>query len=375
LQKAGYISHTAAHGIKVDDLRIFKKGLNPEEVQILYTNTAEPAPAPNPQEVLAAKSGGYRYGFQGQERMDEVKGAGNSWDYKYRMHDARLGRFFAVDPLFKDYPFNSNYAFCQNRVVDMIELEGAESFRPYLLQPFGGLMHLAKVSDELQVQKLKHPTSGDIANLLRASWSVSLNNLHTGLDLIGLIPALGEPADLTNGVLYSLSGNGTDATLSFAAAVPFAGYAATTTKWAKNVLKFSDNAFHSSSGLAFKLGSKHGNRLSHVMEHTVDDLTKKKHGVFTLGDDLLSSMDEAYSRTQLYKWNDKLAVGQSETLGGITRTIRQEPSGLISENFVVDMGKKIGYEGGSQGSKAALNKIQISLEKGTSDVLTSFPTK
>ncbi len=41
----------------------------------------------------------YRYGFQGQERDDEIKGNGNSVNYKYRMHDPRLGRFFAVDPL------------------------------------------------------------------------------------------------------------------------------------------------------------------------------------------------------------------------------------------------------------------------------------
>src|SRR5690606_4639049 len=41
----------------------------------------------------------YRYGFQGQEKDDEVKGSGNSINYKYRMHDPRIGRFFAVDPL------------------------------------------------------------------------------------------------------------------------------------------------------------------------------------------------------------------------------------------------------------------------------------
>ncbi|MCF6133556.1 hypothetical protein [Flavobacterium wongokense] len=42
------------------------------------------------------------------------------------MHDPRIGRFFAVDPLFKKYPHNSTYAFSENRVIDGIELEGAE---------------------------------------------------------------------------------------------------------------------------------------------------------------------------------------------------------------------------------------------------------
>ena len=47
---------------------------------------------------------GYRFGFQGQEGDDEVKGEGNSVNYKFRMHDPRLVRFFAVDPLAPEYP-------------------------------------------------------------------------------------------------------------------------------------------------------------------------------------------------------------------------------------------------------------------------------
>ncbi|WP_074410207.1 RHS repeat-associated core domain-containing protein [Aquimarina megaterium] len=68
----------------------------------------------------------YRYGFQGQEKDDEIKGEGNSVNYKYRMHDPRIGRFFAVDPLTKEYPWNSTYAFSENRVIDGVELEGLE---------------------------------------------------------------------------------------------------------------------------------------------------------------------------------------------------------------------------------------------------------
>ena len=42
------------------------------------------------------------------------------------MHDPRVGRFFATDPLTKQYPSNSPYAFSENRVIDAIELEGLE---------------------------------------------------------------------------------------------------------------------------------------------------------------------------------------------------------------------------------------------------------
>jgi RHS repeat-associated protein len=71
---------------------------------------------------------GYRYGFQGQEMDDEVKGEGNSVNYKYRMHDPRIGRFFAIDPLAGEYPHNSPYAFSENRLMDAIELEGLEAY-------------------------------------------------------------------------------------------------------------------------------------------------------------------------------------------------------------------------------------------------------
>ncbi|MCF8374272.1 MAG: hypothetical protein K9H64_21805 [Bacteroidales bacterium] len=69
----------------------------------------------------------YRFGFQGQEKDDEIKGSGNSINYKYRMHDPRIGRFFAVDPLTKKYPMYSPYHFSSNQPIHANELEGLES--------------------------------------------------------------------------------------------------------------------------------------------------------------------------------------------------------------------------------------------------------
>lgn len=68
----------------------------------------------------------YRYGFQGQEKDDELKGEGNSLNYTFRMHDPRVGRFLSLDPLSPKYPHNSPYAFSENRVIDGVELEGGE---------------------------------------------------------------------------------------------------------------------------------------------------------------------------------------------------------------------------------------------------------
>ncbi|OEJ99367.1 hypothetical protein A8C32_09405 [Flavivirga aquatica] len=71
-------------------------------------------------------SDSYRYGFQGQEKDDEIKGEGNSLNYNYRMHDPRVGRFFAVDPLVHGYPWYSPYQFSGNTPIMSTELEGLE---------------------------------------------------------------------------------------------------------------------------------------------------------------------------------------------------------------------------------------------------------
>ena len=48
--------------------------------------------APN----LLAK--GYRYGYQGSEKDDELKGNGNSYTTEFRQLDPRVGRWFSIDP-------------------------------------------------------------------------------------------------------------------------------------------------------------------------------------------------------------------------------------------------------------------------------------
>ncbi len=99
----------------------------------------------------------YRYGFQGQEKDDEVKGAGNSVNYKFRIHDPRVGRFFAVDPLFKDYPWNSPYAFSENRVIDGVELEGAEYYTIHIKQHKDGTRSKMNVVDHTDTKSGNGP--------------------------------------------------------------------------------------------------------------------------------------------------------------------------------------------------------------------------
>jgi len=93
---------------------------------LFYYNDYYPGGMLLPNRHGSVDSDSYRYAFQGQERDDEVKGEGNSYNYTYRMHDPRIMRFFAPDPLEKGYPFYSPYQFSGNRLIDMVELEGLE---------------------------------------------------------------------------------------------------------------------------------------------------------------------------------------------------------------------------------------------------------
>ncbi len=108
-------------------------------------------------------NGGYRYGFQGQEKDDEVKGGGNSLNYKFRMQDPRVGRFLSIDPLAKKYPWNSSYAFSENRVIDGVELEGAE----FLYSAEGKFIKKLGPKTNILIEKEVHQTieSNFITNL------------------------------------------------------------------------------------------------------------------------------------------------------------------------------------------------------------------
>jgi len=67
-----------------------------------------------------------RFGFNGKENDNEVKGEGSQQDYGFRIYDPRVARFLSVDPLSSKFPWNSTYAFAENDVVRAIDLEGLE---------------------------------------------------------------------------------------------------------------------------------------------------------------------------------------------------------------------------------------------------------
>ncbi|MFD1631046.1 putative toxin [Pseudopedobacter beijingensis] len=79
-----------------------------------------------PGRSFSLNSSSYRYGFNGKENDNEVKGEGNQQDYGMRIHDTRLGRFLSVDPVTDEYPELTPYQFASNRPLDGIDRDGLE---------------------------------------------------------------------------------------------------------------------------------------------------------------------------------------------------------------------------------------------------------
>ncbi|OMP74609.1 RHS repeat domain-containing protein, partial [[Flexibacter] sp. ATCC 35208] len=71
-------------------------------------------------------AGGYRYGFNGKENDNEVKGEGNEQDYGMRVYDPRVGRFLSVDPITTKYPFLTPYQFASNSPILCVDVDGLE---------------------------------------------------------------------------------------------------------------------------------------------------------------------------------------------------------------------------------------------------------
>jgi RHS repeat-associated protein len=62
--------------------------------------------------------------YQKQEFTEDL--GLNTHEWKYRVSDPAIGRFWQIDPLAEDYVYNSTYAFQENKLGMGVELEGLE---------------------------------------------------------------------------------------------------------------------------------------------------------------------------------------------------------------------------------------------------------
>ena len=83
---------------------------------------------------------GYRYGFNGQEKENEIYGEGNTYSAEYWMYDSRLGRRWNLDPV--DQISISNYAVLSNSPIinidpngDVIVIANSQTGQPIVWSP------------------------------------------------------------------------------------------------------------------------------------------------------------------------------------------------------------------------------------------------
>ena len=110
---------------------------------------------------------------------NEIKGEGNSYNYTFRMHDPRIGRFFSIDPLTTKYPWYSPYAFSGNRVIDSRELEGLERY----YSSFGVEVGKVRYSDELRVVNDEYLLKKGMENVITEINHLNKTN-SLGMDLV-----------------------------------------------------------------------------------------------------------------------------------------------------------------------------------------------
>ncbi len=147
--------------VVVTDRKNLNTTTNSLTANVVSYNNYYPFGMPQPNRNFDSQE--YRYGFQGQEKDSELKGEGLSVNYKYRMHDPRVGRFFAVDPLTAKYPHYTPYSFSGNKVILHLELEGLEEAG-------------SKIQNSIYVKELYNPKLDmDMSNVGSSATSINGN--------------------------------------------------------------------------------------------------------------------------------------------------------------------------------------------------------
>ncbi|MBK8256728.1 MAG: hypothetical protein IPK82_29160 [Polyangiaceae bacterium] len=109
------------------------------------------------------------------------------------------------------------------------------------------------------------PWDWDRIDWSQTDWAnVALDAVQAVLDVLGLIPGLGEIADGVNGLISLARGEYVAAGLSFAAMIPFAGWVATGGKFTRTAHRYGDEAVEVASAVV-----RHGDEAASAVASTV----------------------------------------------------------------------------------------------------------
>jgi RHS repeat-associated protein len=145
-------------------------------------------------------SDAYRFGFNGKENDNEVHGSvGTFQDYGMRAYDTRVGRFFSVDPIGKDYPWYSPYQFAGNKVISCVDLDGLEEFAK-IQYTYRGTVFFSR-TQYLPANRRALDANGNLIN----TGTVVLTQNFTNLSQIMNMPAPANPRNWRAGFDFQSS--------------------------------------------------------------------------------------------------------------------------------------------------------------------------
>jgi len=177
--------------------------------------------------------------FTGQE----FDGTTGLYDYHFRMYDPEYGFFVKPDDrdqnLYDPQTLN-RYAYCRNNPVGNIDPDG------HFIIPIGERTMLGPGGEEITVSTwaIWAPSSRFGFPVFLGTFEVPLSIAEVGslaLDVVGVVPGIGDLADLVQGIAALSQGHWGAAALNTAGLVPFFGDLAKLGRGAAKVMKLFDN--------------------------------------------------------------------------------------------------------------------------------------
>jgi RHS repeat-associated protein len=149
---------------------------------------------------------GNRYGFNGMEMDDEIKGSqGTSYDFGARMYDPRVGRWLTIDPLAAKYPSLNPYNFVGNSPLLFIDPNGKDII---IVDPKTKVETVYVYhADEAERTAFLQGHNGYVAEVIGALNAIKSNGGSDISDKIDALMAEGSRTQIVESDLYNSRAN------------------------------------------------------------------------------------------------------------------------------------------------------------------------
>ena len=153
------------------------------------TSLPQPTPFGSGINTRGYSAGKYRFGFNGKEEDGET--VADAYEFGARIYDARLGRWLAVDPLFKKHSAFSAFNYCLNIPVFYRDGDGRDIIKPesnydkhYLIPVLNACAHSKTfnhfVNQFVDIHKGMNPNkvsgSGSLSNVTLKIHAIDVSN-------------------------------------------------------------------------------------------------------------------------------------------------------------------------------------------------------